>query len=83
MTHQQVFTRPASLEFGGIYLRRINNPNADQMHPVQFIAYSACPAIVIIQDGSGCERCPRDELFIPGDSQAHHHEGNLGASTRI
>ena len=37
---------------------------------VQFVAYTSCPALVIVRDGSGKKiRVQRDDLYTSGDFQ--------------
>ncbi len=64
---QTVFhlTRPMTLVPGSLY-RRLAGEGAGSRPcfiPVRFVAYTACPALVVVADGDGRERCPRDELF--------------------
>jgi hypothetical protein len=65
MSHPLELTHPSTLEPGKIYLRWISGILGDRLLPVEFVDYSASPAIIIIRNGFGRERCPREELYIP------------------
>lgn len=58
-------TRPVTLVPGDLYKRLAREEGGGRpcCIPVRFVAYSACPAWVVVADGEGRERCPRDELF--------------------
>ena len=68
-------TRPMTLIPGGQYRRLARDGAGGQscFIPVRFVAYTACPALVVVTDGDGRLRCPRDELFdlqdVPSRSQ--------------
>lgn len=58
--------RPGTLEQGRLYLRRKPSAHDDNVTAtlVRFSSYTACPALVIIQDSMGKKvRCTRDDLF--------------------
>ena len=64
-------TRPGTLESGRFYLRQkpssVNNYVIATL--VRFSGYTACPAVVIVQDRMGNRiRCSRDDLFILKES---------------
>jgi hypothetical protein len=50
-----VYTRPAALQAGApYYLRRRLSPAAPpHFLPVHFVAYTVCPAVVIVADSPG------------------------------
>jgi hypothetical protein len=57
-------TRPITLINGGQYLRLEQAVACTSpFTPVTFLAYTACPAFVIVSDGDRPRRCPRAELF--------------------
>ena len=64
MSQKPVFIHPTTLERGKIYLRKNGGQGGHKLLPVQFIEYSACPAIVIILDGGRSERCPRADIYL-------------------
>jgi hypothetical protein len=58
--------RPASLHEGKHYFLRLNKKGdgIPVLTQVTFFGYTACPAVVIVQDGSReWLRCSRDDLF--------------------
>ena len=62
------FIHPNTLEQGKVYLRKTGSVKGYQLLPVQFVDYSACPAVVIICNGTGRARCPRHELYLSASS---------------
>lgn len=60
-----ILTHPESLLEGEHYIYR-EGPQSDKPASsiVKFVAYTSCPAIVVVSVGSGQKvRCPRDLLF--------------------
>jgi hypothetical protein len=58
--------RPALLHEGKRYFLRLNKKGdgIPVLTQVTFFGYTACPAVVIVQDGSNAWlRCGREELF--------------------
>jgi hypothetical protein len=55
---------PTNLEIGKIYLRKNGGQPDPELLPVQFVEYSACPAIVIIFESGRRKRCPRADLYL-------------------
>lgn len=65
--------RPKSLQDGLIYLRaeRRISMDAFEFSFVKFNKYDPCPAFVWVNKSDGlCERCPRDEIFLPSFTAA-------------
>ena len=62
------FIHPTTLEQGKVYLRKTGSVEGYQLLPVEFVDYSACPAVVIIFTGTGRARCPRYELYLSAPS---------------
>ena len=58
-------TRPETLIEGEYYVCLDGRYSYEPAIPIaQFIAYTSCPAIVVVSNGSGQRvRCPRDRLF--------------------
>lgn len=58
--------RPLTFEQAGEYLWQakagVSGKTTGSL--VRFIAYDPCPAFVIMQNGTGRVRCPRDEVFM-------------------
>jgi len=63
MAHQSVLIHPVTLEQNRIYLRIFGSDCKRKWLPVTFIEYSACPAMVIIFDGTRRSRCQRCEIY--------------------
>ena len=66
MKAKSLITRPETLTEGQGYLLLENNVSENEMtiSPVTFVAYTPCPAIVIVRNGEGKKwRYPRDKLF--------------------
>lgn len=57
--------RPATLIHGDQYLRLERDAAGGEPRfvPITFLAYTACPAFVIITQGNGRLRCSRADLF--------------------
>jgi hypothetical protein len=57
--------RPTTLTTGGQYRRLVLDEACGEPRftPVTFLAYTACPAFVIVTHGNGRLRCPRADLF--------------------
>jgi len=57
--------RPTSLVPGGQYRRLQRDGTSGQacLVAVEFLAYAACPAFVVVAQAQRRLRCPRDELF--------------------
>jgi hypothetical protein len=57
--------RPATLIDGGHYrlIQRDGAAAEPRFIPVTFLAYTACPAFVIVSEGDGRRRCPRLDLY--------------------
>jgi hypothetical protein len=61
-THKR--THPITFIDGAQYLCLVQDAvGASRFTPVTFLAYTACPAFVIVSDGDRPRRCPRAELF--------------------
>jgi hypothetical protein len=61
----QALCRPLTLVEGQRYflLAQYSSRHPSLM-PVTFLAYTACPAVVVVTDGSNCRvRCAREDLF--------------------
>lgn len=59
--------KPATLDEGKYYERRQWNPRKEDwdIDKVQLIAFSNCPAFVIVRDGYGrIYQCQRKELYL-------------------
>lgn len=79
LTHRDIvmepylnLSRPYNLIEGEhyIYIDMCSGEPKLEFLDVQFIAYTSCPAIVIVLDGSGQKvRVLREELYVSGDSQ--------------
>jgi hypothetical protein len=67
MITNQAYFRPQTLLEGQRYSRMERGQNGDgtTYAEVLFIAYTSCPAVVIISNGSGHKfRCLREDLFM-------------------
>jgi hypothetical protein len=57
-------SRPTTLIDGAPYLSLERAAaGAARLIPVTFLAYTACPAFVVVSDGESRLRCPRADLF--------------------
>ncbi len=59
--------RPRILHPGARYLLWARGPRMSRsvFTPVRVLKYDPCPAMVIVQDGSGRRwRCPREDLYL-------------------
>jgi len=66
MSKPGVFERPATLQESQTYFLKISGENGDipLFTQVKFTSYTACPAVVIVQDTRyGSFPCSRDDLF--------------------
>ncbi len=72
-------TRPTTLAPGGLYRRLAGEGSGGRpcFIPVRFVAYTACPALVVVADGEGRERCARDELFNLQENYVHHRDTEI------
>jgi hypothetical protein len=67
MTAQRPYLRPQTMVEGQRYSRMERGQEGDgaTCTEVFFIAYTSCPAVVIISNGSGHKvRCLREDLFM-------------------
>lgn len=69
MTDTCNLPRPTSLVPGGRYRRLQRDGGGDQagLVAVEFLAYTACPAFVVVAQAQRRLRCPRDDLFELAD----------------
>ncbi len=66
MKVKSLITRPETLTEGQVYLLLENNSVDDELtvFPVTFVAYTPCPAVVIVRNGEEKNlRCPRESLI--------------------
>ena len=66
MSTQRPYFRPQTLVEGQKYSRRERGQDGDRATytEVMFVAYTSCPAVVIVSNGSSHKvRCLRDDLF--------------------
>ena len=67
MISQNSLTRPNTLIEGQVYLLFEKNGSNEEVTYTQvtFVAYTSCPAVVIVQDRDGKnKRCVRDSLLV-------------------
>ena len=67
MSTQRPYIRPQTLVEGQSYSRMERGRDGDETTytEVMFAAYTSCPAVVIISNGSDHKmRCLRDDLFL-------------------
>lgn len=74
MDHNHKLTHPLTLVAGVEYLlneRLDGDPNL-ALVPIIFSAYCSNPAFVIVKNGEGRLRCPRDDVFVSliGEAQS-------------
>jgi len=55
--------RPGTFVDGEEYLLKEQLADETVLVPVTFVAYDPSPAFVIVRNGSGRQRCLRDDLF--------------------
>lgn len=62
-----LLARPQTLVKGELYLYlNVQQTEEQAVAAVRFVAYTTCPAIVVVSNGSGQKvRCPRDGLLQP------------------
>ena len=68
---------PSTFVDGEEYLLKDGLEDKPDLVPVAFVAYDPCPVFVIVRNGSGRQRCLRDDLFAYPDASA----GNSSKST--
>jgi hypothetical protein len=76
MSTQRPFLRPQTLVEGQRYSRLERGQDGDRATytEVLFIAYTSCPAVVIISNGSGHKmRCLREDLFLHSNGAGESH----------
>jgi hypothetical protein len=65
MDTQFKLMRPDTFVTGETYYLSNKNETSQvsDLVSIKFIAYDACPAFVIVSNGNGKIRCPRDDVF--------------------
>ena len=62
--------RPGTFVDGEEYLLKEQLADETVLVPVTFVAYDPSPAFVIVRNGTGRQRCLRDDLFACPDISA-------------